>query len=133
MRLYLEIPGIPPSVNSYVRHSKGRHYKTDEASRFQRDIAILAAGKKVEAESYAVLIHVFLGPKQKGDLDNFAKVILDGLVIAGVIHSDAAVVRLLLSKSRAARGETLVHVMDAEATEPIDLWLVHGNNEAKIQ
>jgi hypothetical protein len=49
---------------------------------------------------YSVEIEIQLGPKQKGDVDNFPKVVLDGLVIAGVIHSDAAVDCLTIKKSR---------------------------------
>jgi Holliday junction resolvase RusA-like endonuclease len=43
------------------------------------------------AVKYTVEIDVYLGPKQRGDADNFAKISIDALVYAGVIHSDANV------------------------------------------
>lgn len=107
----LTIPGMPPTVNSYVRHSRGRHFKTSEATKFQSDIAILAAGRSLDCGKktrYAVEIHITLGPKAKGDLDNFCKVCLDGLVIAKVIRSDAAIDLMTVSKSRGEVSETRI-------------------------
>jgi crossover junction endodeoxyribonuclease RusA len=106
----ITIPGVPPSVNSYVRHSRGRHYKTSAATKFQSDIAILAAGRVVNADEYWVTIEVTLGPKQRGDVDNFPKVCLDGLVKAGVIRTDAAIVELIVRKCRGAQGSTEIWV-----------------------
>lgn len=40
---------------------------------------------------YALTVTVFLGDKERGDGDNNWKCIADGLVKAGVIHSDARV------------------------------------------
>jgi Holliday junction resolvase RusA-like endonuclease len=114
MAIIFTVPGLPPSGNHYVKHSRGRHYKTPEAVKFQQDMAILAAGRKIDAEFYAVQIHVKLGPKRKGDVDNFAKVVLDGLKLAGVIHSDAAVLFLTISKSRAGESSTYVCVGEYE-------------------
>jgi Holliday junction resolvase RusA-like endonuclease len=100
--LELIVPGIPPSVNHYVQHSRGRHFRTPEALRFQDDLAIMARGRCVGTGKcrYSVEIEIQLGPKQKGDIDNFPKCVLDGLVIARVIHSDAAVDSLTIKKQR---------------------------------
>lgn len=91
--LLLTIPLIPPSVNMYVRHTRtGRHYVTSEATAFMEAIAIIAGGRRVTAKAYEVSYTVYLGAKQKGDVANFEKCIGDGLVKAGVIHSDDAIV-----------------------------------------
>ena len=108
--MQIVVPGIPPSVNMYVRHSRGRHYVTKEAERFQSDIAVLASGYKVDAPAYQIEIHVLLGKGQRGDVDNFAKVVLDGLVKAGVIHSDSAVQRLHISKERGKEAKTMIEI-----------------------
>jgi hypothetical protein len=78
----------------------------------------MARGRCVGTEKsrYSVEIEIQFGPKQKGDVDNFPKCVLDGLVIAGVIHSDAAVDCLTIKKSRtnalgAARTKIIVRLL----------------------
>ena len=95
------VPLIPPSVNHYVKHTHtGRHYVTEEAKAFKAAIPIFAKQKQVRHEYYAIEIYVNLAKGQKVDLDNCSKVILDGLVEGGQIHSDAAVTLLCLHKKR---------------------------------
>jgi crossover junction endodeoxyribonuclease RusA len=90
--LSLIIPGIPPTVNHYVKHTRdGRHYQTAEGKDFKQLIAITAARREIRAKRYELEVTVYLGHGQRGDGDNFWKVTADGLVKAGVIHSDAAV------------------------------------------
>ena len=99
--LSLSIPFEPPSVNSYVRHTKlGRHYLTSGAKTFQEAVAVIARGEKVSGKAYEVTYVVYQGAKRKGDVDNYAKCILDSLVKAGVIESDALVVSLHCHKLR---------------------------------
>jgi crossover junction endodeoxyribonuclease RusA len=90
--LSLTIPDIPPTVNHYVKHTRdGRHYQTTEGKEFKQLIAIISAGRDVRAKRYELEVTVYLGHGQRGDGDNFWKCLADGLVKAGVIHSDAAV------------------------------------------
>lgn len=109
--LVIEIPGVPPSVNSYVRHARGGHYVTAAAERFKADLALLAAGRRVAGDEYEVWITVTLGKWQRGDIDNFSKVSLDGLVEAGVIRSDAAVTTLVMNKLRGMIPATRMKVI----------------------
>jgi Holliday junction resolvase RusA-like endonuclease len=53
-----------------------------------------------KAKAIEVDITVFLGMRGKGDVDNFPKVVLDGLVDAGVIRTDARVSDLHVHKRR---------------------------------
>ncbi len=94
------VPGVPPSVNHYKSTRNGRYYVSKEALKFKADVALCAAKQYVAAEAYEVHLHIFLGHKQRGDLDNFLKVALDSLVAAGVIHTDSAVTRLVVEKAR---------------------------------
>lgn len=100
--IWIEVPGTPPSVNHYVKHSRGRHFKTAEATRFLRDIAYIANGRQIRAKEYTVDILIYLAPKQRLDIDNAPKLCLDGLVKAGVIHSDAAIkiLRVMLERAK---------------------------------
>lgn len=119
----------PQSGNHYKRPCKyigrdgGLHlgFKlTKQAKAYYEAVAIFARGASVtpatEAEQkrarYIVTLHVWLGAKQRGDADNFLKCGIDGLVSAGVIHSDANVYRC----------EAFVHKEDRD--NPRTLYIV---------
>jgi Holliday junction resolvase RusA-like endonuclease len=97
---------IPPSVNHAWKPTmytgkdgfahRGRK-TSPEVRAFKDAVAIFARGATVAPDGdrrkvrYGVRMDVYLGPKQRGDFDNFWKCGLDALVNCGVIHSDAAV------------------------------------------
>jgi Holliday junction resolvase RusA-like endonuclease len=108
MQLEFRVPDlIPPSVNHYSlkkirRRRDGTVYiaamQSPEARAFKWAVSVYAKGRTVaplppeyRKVRYRVTIDVYLGPRQRGDADNFAKVCLDALQDAGVIHSDANV------------------------------------------
>jgi crossover junction endodeoxyribonuclease RusA len=112
------VPLVPPSVNSYVRHTRrGGHYVTAEAKAFKEAVALFSKGARVDSVCYGVDVHIFYGKGQRGDLDNRAKLILDGLEDAGVIHSDAAIVDLRLRKHRDKKELNPRTVITVEAME----------------
>jgi Holliday junction resolvase RusA-like endonuclease len=84
------VPGIPPSVNQYKRPMRrGLKIKfkvTDKAHSFKRDIATFLRGRFVDAEAFEVEATIYLGYRQKGDADNFLKVLIDGLAEAGAFR-----------------------------------------------
>ena len=102
------VPLLPPSVNHYWKVSmytgrdgfghRGRKL-TPEAKAWKDAVALCARGCTVAPETpserrkcqYKVVAHVFYGPGDRGDSDNFGKALLDGLTHAGVIHSDTHV------------------------------------------
>ena len=110
----LVIPLEPPSGNHYkkVRHIEGHGlgwYHTKEAKAwFEAVKAIFPASAMLITENHFIhcgLQHeveytVYQGHGSRGDVDNYAKVILDGLVRAGVLRSDATVVDLICHKRR---------------------------------
>ena len=63
---------------------------------------------KFEAKS--VMIAITLPPKARGDVDNFPKVVLDGLVRAGVIRSDASITYLAVNKERGLEPKTSIWI-----------------------
>ena len=128
------IPGIPPSVNMYVRHTKaGKHYKSN-ASRGFYDSAIqlsrealnkfgelLPAAGTVEAMQYEIMIVFYYAKGERGDLDNKAKIPIDALVAAGVINSDARVTQMMMARHRDSsdpRTEIYVREADPEGYPP---------------
>jgi Holliday junction resolvase RusA-like endonuclease len=102
------VPLFPPTVNHYYKvvmytgrdgyGHRGRKL-TPEAKAWKDAVAIFSRGRTVAPASdaqrhscrYRVEVHVFYGPGQRGDSDNFGKALLDGLTHAGVIHSDTHV------------------------------------------
>lgn len=100
-RCDFRLPLLPPSVNHYVTHGGGFHRKSAEATAFERDFAILKPPYWVNGKYFAVTFKFFVGPKQKGDVDNRNKVLLDCIAKAGMLRngkgeelSDAWVKRL---------------------------------------
>lgn len=96
----------PPSVNHHTRpckyvgkdgHLHTGKKLTKEAKAYYDAVAIFSRSRTVAPESdadrrkavYAVTVHVYLGANQRLDADNGGKCAVDGLVRAGVIHSDA--------------------------------------------
>lgn len=114
-KVQFTVPLVAPSVNHCVKHTrKGRHYVSEEAKAFKAAVVLFAAGQKVRAPAYSVQVVVLLAKGQKGDVDNFAKCVLDSLVDAEVIDTDAKVYSLLLRKSR-------------DITNPRTIICVEGN------
>jgi Holliday junction resolvase RusA-like endonuclease len=99
----------PPSVNHMkqpVRFAgRGGYLRlgfklTKEVKAYYDAVAIFARGRTVAPASeierrkvkYRVEADIYLGKNQRLDVDNSGKCLLDGIVRAGVIHSDAFVV-----------------------------------------
>jgi len=98
------VPCVPKSVNTYTRHcviqGRIRRFKHKDALTFEEIGAACIRGQRVAAKAYSVRIDIYLGKRQGGDLDNYAKQPLDLLVKHGVIHSDAAITELHMTKQR---------------------------------
>lgn len=107
--IHIVVPGTPPSVNTYVRHGGGAHYKTPAAKRYYESAALLAREELTKQGHprcldreplYEVAIVCWYGKKESGDIDNKAKIPLDALVAAGVIETDSRVKRITLTRER---------------------------------
>lgn len=113
----------------YTRHGGGAHYKTPEAKGFLDAVCLFArAAERRQGElpkkkdtRYEVMLVVYHGKGERGDIDNRAKIPLDGLVTAGVIPSDAAIIDLDLRKRvdwENPRTEIWVREATVEMNEP---------------
>lgn len=103
----LDVPLTPPSVNHYLQRRRvGGYCLTKEAQAYKDAVILLARAQRrtIEAERYIVDLFVYLNEAQQGDLDNFPKLILDGLAAAGVISNDKHVQDLYLHKRRDAEN-----------------------------
>lgn len=86
---YLQLEGIPPSVNHYkTRFRNGNTVVSKEALAFKQLIAYALHGKYAAGPRFEIILSITLGKKQKGDIDNFPKLVIDGLAEAGAFRSD---------------------------------------------
>ena len=125
--LMLNIPLVPGSVNHiylptmYTGKDGSSHRGrklTKEAKAFKYAVCILAQGRSVAPETekerstvrYRVMADVWLGKGQRGDADNFGKLILDGLQDARVIHSDAFVEQFAVTVHKDDRANPRTHI-----------------------
>jgi Holliday junction resolvase RusA-like endonuclease len=73
---------------------------TPEAKAWYDAVATFARGQSVAGDRLRVEFCVYLGKGERGDVDNFCKCILDGLVKAHVIETDDSVVEMHIYKDR---------------------------------
>ena len=119
----IEIPLIPPSGNHYkiptsrLRNDGRRIFKlTPETKAWFDAIAIFAQGKTIGGDRHRVEFCVYLGKGQRGDIDNFCKTLLDGLVRARVLQTDDSVVEMHVYKERDPdRPRTQILITEVEA------------------
>ena len=122
MSVFFVMPMVPPSVNHYVKHTRtGRRYVTGEATAFKQALAAFNHGDFVQGKAFSVQIDVILGKGDRGDVDNFPKLCLDGLADAGAFRdlkgktlSDAYVTKLCVKvdrNTRPAEGQTIIGVV----------------------
>ena len=99
------VPMEPPSGNHYKKlRVVGRNvswYLTKDAKAWHHAVAVCcAAVDQVDGKAHEIEYTVFQGAGSRGDVDNYAKVVLDALVRASVLRSDASVVALHCYKRR---------------------------------
>jgi crossover junction endodeoxyribonuclease RusA len=78
---------LPPSANVYWRNYNGRTVVSESAQAYKAGVWLVAqqAGFRPYTTPVALYVHVYRARKA-GDLDNFAKVLLDSL--CGVAYAD---------------------------------------------
>lgn len=101
-----EMPMLPPSVNHLTEHpATGVHPKSAAAKAFMRDFPIFARDLYAMSASgiFQVTLCYFPGKGQRGDSDNYNKLILDCAAKRGMFRnakgkelSDAWVKRLIV-------------------------------------
>ena len=84
------IPEIPPSNNRYIGRNMRWAYR-EEKARWEALILGLAKAKpRIPCRRAAVTLRYFFPDKRRRDPDNYSgKMILDGLVKAGILQDDS--------------------------------------------
>jgi len=110
------IPCTPPSVNTYVRHARGNHYKTKAVKAFVEEVSLsyralgVSLGAFSVSKNYSVSALVQCKNRRSPDVDNFAKLILDSLVHVGIMQDDRYVSEICIRKAIVADQEPFTQI-----------------------
>ena len=115
--LSLEFDGLPPSVNSMYRTSKGtRRYKKSEVAEWQDEIAglIRQAWGRTDHYTGEVEVHVLftVNNNRRWDVDNRLKALLDCLAHGGVIKDDTQISGILALRRQGDTSSTKIEVRE---------------------
>ncbi|TKK33210.1 RusA family crossover junction endodeoxyribonuclease [Pantoea agglomerans] len=86
----IELPW-PPTVNTYWRHARGRHYISAKGAKYRKDIIQIIQQQHLDINTTARLkisITANQPDKRRRDLDNLQKAVFDSLVHAGFMADD---------------------------------------------
>lgn len=116
----ITVPLTPPSVNHYkiekvLRNGRRWFFVTAEAKAFKEALGLLSRRQRIRGKAYKLEVWIYLGYKQRGDGDNFFKVVADGLMEADVIDTDSKIVNWHLYKRRdnaKPRTEIVIEVIE---------------------
>jgi Holliday junction resolvase RusA-like endonuclease len=93
-----QIPGRPVAKQR-ARTVNGHTYTPPKTRAYEEAVAMLARSTR---ESFIGDVHVLIDltskTKLRGDIDNYAKSILDGIVKGGLIVDDRDIIHLCVSK-----------------------------------
>lgn len=86
----------PPSVNSYLKHTRKGVFRSKEANVFRGNVtaAVLRQFKQIPpmmTGRIAVSIELTMPDRRKRDIDNTQKVLLDALQSAGIYKDDCQI------------------------------------------
>jgi len=84
----------PPTVNTYWRHGRGRHYISARGMQYRKDITHLIRQQQLNINTTARLrffITAYPPDKRRRDLDNLQKAVFDSLVHAGFMVDDGQI------------------------------------------
>ena len=110
------VPGIPPSVNKYLGRKAEWKYRTVKDEWTQRVAwnCKMSPIPLIPLKKSQVAITCFFPDNRRRDIDNVAKVLLDGLKLAGVIEDDCWQCISIHMQGDIDRGNPRVEICVAE-------------------
>lgn len=100
---WIQVPLEPPSVNHYKLPNRGGGWRLTAAAQAFKDAVCILARQKAATTGwmhYGVKIIYVLASKTRIDIDNAAKLVLDGLEASQLIANDSKVLELMQLKRR---------------------------------
>lgn len=105
-RINLEIPGRP--IAKQRARARGGQFYTPAATRnFEDMVAFIARAVPARDLSGEISVEIAIRTRRalRGDVDNYAKSILDGIVKGGLLRDDREITSLCISKNLAVADE----------------------------
>jgi Holliday junction resolvase RusA-like endonuclease len=114
MEIRLEVPGRPVAWER-VRTNRGRFFKPRRTRNYEEAVAWTCRAQNADMGGAPCIIAIEFRAKRKltGDIDNYAKAVLDGLQIGGMIQNDKQVCELHLSFGPNTEDMTHIILRDA--------------------
>jgi len=113
-----EIPGLPVPKGRPRMTAGGHVYTPPRTRNYEESVAWHGRAGNLRFGDAPVSVRIELWVKHplRGDLDNYAKAVLDGLVLGQVIDDDRQVVSLKVDLVVGAEEpRTVVHILSAKA------------------
>ncbi len=105
----LQLPW-PPTVNTYWRHARGRHYISAKGTQYRKDIIQLIQQQQLDIKTTARLKFCIIAnqpDKRRRDLDNLQKAVFDSLVHAGFMADDEQIDDFRVRRGTQIKGGSL--------------------------
>lgn len=106
---HLKLP-YPPSLNTYWRHARGRHYIAEKGTRYRQHITELIRQQNLDISTTSrIRISITANPpdKRQRDLDNLPKAVFDSLTHAGFWKDDSQIDDMRISRGERVSGGSL--------------------------
>lgn len=115
---HLKLPW-PPSVNTYWRHARGRHYISKKGSEYRKLIIQLIQHQNLDIKTPSRLkisITANVPDRRRRDLDNLQKAVFDSLTHAGFMLDDEQIDDFRVRRGEREKGGSLdVTITELEA------------------
>ena len=106
---HLKLPW-PPSVNTYWRHARGRHYISKKGKEYRQQIIKIIQQQHLDINTPARLKIAIIAnapDKRRRDLDNLQKAVFDSLTHAGFMQDDEQIDDFRVRRGERERGGSL--------------------------
>lgn len=115
----IELPW-PPSVNTYWRHARGRHYISKKGTDYRTAVhqIITAANLAITTSArLKITIDAHAPDKRRRDLDNLQKAVFDSLASAGFMLDDEQIDDFRVRRrERVTGGKLAIVITELEAS-----------------
>lgn len=112
---------FPPSLNAYIRHSRGMHFPTKRAKMFRAEVAAIVKQARLPKLTQRLQVTITLHPPTRvaRDIDNYPKPAMDALQHAGLLADDELIDRMVIERGAIVKGGMVrVQIVPHEHQQP---------------
>ncbi len=119
--LYMELEGLPPTVNHLYLQRGGRRYKSPDGRAYQERVCASLRrqwGQPPYSGHTELRITYLTRDKRRWDIDNRVKALQDCLVLAGVLKDDTQIRRLIVERTESDVTATHLSLSEYSSNQP---------------